>query len=293
MSLSREEFWVLDVAAQINCPVIIPYLNTPEADEIYNKSRHHGLSASELADLFVVMQRQGDIIVFPYRTDLFPESKVLKPEPIKPFGSRTVRDFTGIWNRATFFSKTEILKYLAAGEQLSQRHDEYPVSAQEWFDAMLLLCLTPQGAEKWEQTAQVDWNKFLDCRGEWQEWKDNDLSEQQSLMIWRAAALHKETLAAYFDWKIRWDNHPDSEYLHSFKRYHTERISPWRATYWKTFPEGFECDYLELSTPQRMHGRRVTLSKNHHEFHESSWAEHHTLFDWCNSYVRDFPFEGD
>lgn len=291
MSLSREEFWVLDAAAQVNCPIQVSFLNSPNADEIFNKSRHHGLSTDELAGLLAMLQHRGDIVVFPYRENLFPEFETRKDYPSKAPGLRIVFDPADIWRNAVSLSKAEILGRLTEIERLFESGGEHGVRLQKHLDVMLLYCLTPQGAEKWERTAQVDWNKYLDCAGSW-DWEDTDLSEQQSIMLWRAAALRRETLDAYFDWKIRWDNKLYSWETSSFRRYHTERISPWRATYWKTFPEGFECDYLEL-TLHREEG--LTCEEHAVSVQQSAgqWPEHHALFDWCNAYVRDFPFEGD
>ena len=286
MSLSREEFWVLDVAAQINCHIGIFFLNASNADEIFNKRQHHGLSTNELADLLVFMQKQGDIVLFSR-----PYIHVEEPPSRSPC-VRDCPDCTEIWNNAAFYSKAAIIADFFAEEEYQKRNANRPYKEKEQrSDNMLEYCLTPQGAEKWEQTAQVDWNKFLYCEGSWN-WEDTDLSEQQSLMIWRAAAFRKETLDAYFDWKIRWDNKLYSWETSSFKRFHTERISPWRATYWKTFPEGFECDYLEL-TLCREEGLAFEEHKIAEQQSAGQWPEHNALFDWCNSFVRDFPFEGD
>ena len=291
MSLSREEFWVLDTTAHFDSPFDISSLNASNADKIFNKHRHHGLSTNELADLFIFMQKQGDIVLFLYPHDIFSEFYAEEPPPRSP-SVRYRPDCTEIWNNAVFYSKAAIIADFFADAEYQKRNANRPYTERERYpDNMHGYCLTPQGAEKWEQTAQVDWNKFLDCRGYW-DWEDTDLSEQQSLTIWRVAALHKETLDAYFDWKIRWDNKLYSWETSSFKRYHTERISPWRATYWKTFPEGFECDYLEFT----LHREKGLTSKEHAIAEQQSagqWPEHHAMFDWCNSYVRDFPFEGD
>lgn len=291
MSLSREEFWVLDVAAQVNCSVDIFFLDAPNADEIFNQRRHHGLSTNDLADLLVFMQRQGDLVLFPYRVNQFPECDNEDDSPFKAPGLRIIPDYTVIWKDATLYPKKAIIERLAEEKRIYGNNDEYSKFLKERLGVMLLLCLTPQGAEKWEQTAQVDWNKFLECSGRC-DWEDTDLSEQQSLMIWRAAALQKETLDAYFDWKTRWDNTLYSWETSSFRRYQTERISPWRATYWKTFPEGFECDFLELML-YREEG--LTCEEHAIAMQQSAgrWPEHHAKFDWCNAYVRDFPFEDD
>jgi len=289
MRLSREEFWVLDVTAQMNCRIYLAALNHSSVDLVFNKS-HHGLTTNQLADLLVFMQKQGDLAIYRNSKELFPE--LLAEEDIVERAPqvRDVVDFSPIWENPVFFSKAAIIEdfYMAAEQQ--KKYQDRLVPGEVLYGETLSFCATRQGAEKWEEMAQVDWTKYLDY---WQaDIDDADLAENQTYCLGHAAALSEKTLDAYFDWRIRWDAHPDSRETSCFKRYHTERISPWKATYWKTFPEGFECDYLEY-TVHRKKGMNKEESDRNCVFYQQAWGEHHAQFDWCNEYVRDFPFEGD
>ena len=284
MRLSREEFWVLDVTAQMNCCIALAWLNRPNVDEVFNKS-HHGLTTNQLADLLVFMQKQGDLAIYRNTEGMF--SNPILPERAPQV--RDVVDFTPVWENPVFYPKAAIIEDFFMAAERQKRYDRWQ-QRDMMYRETLSFCATRQGAEKWEETAQVDWNKYLDSRASHPD--DADLAENQSLSYCHAKALSEQTLDAWFDWKTRWDAHPDSFKASSFRRYHTERISPWKATYWKTFPEGYECDYWEL-TVYRKEGMNKAEGDRHRIFHTQSWQEHHALFDWCNSYVKDFPFEGD
>lgn len=287
MRLSREEFWILDTTVPWNSHLPLPYLNRSDADLFFNKRRHHGLSEDDLIDLLVLMQRQGDLTVFQMSENLFPSEMDWVHRSFRTPGIRFVCDFTPVWDNPCFYSKTAIVDdfHVYAETKRANPRAGYPKE-------MLHYCMSPQGAEKWEETAQVDWNKYLDTKGYCSTPKNPDVTGNMSEYRYRAGALTKQHLDAYFDWQIRWDAHPDSHEWKCFRRYATEKISPWRATYWKTFPEGYECDVTEL----RLHRRRrmnKSESKRYHEFYERYWSEHHALFDWHNRYKKDFPFEGD
>ena len=283
MQLSREEFWILDATAQLNFAVPLSLLNHPRVDISFNKP-HHNLTTDQLIDLLEVMQKRGDLAIYRHSKELFPEceaANVLERAP----QTRIVIDYTPIWESPVLYPKAAIIEcfYVA-----SEERKENPVGTR--VIEALCFCATRQGAAKWEQTAQVDWSKYLDWWGTGGN-EDADLAENQSLSYGRVAALSEQTLGAYFEWKTRWDAHPDSRETSSFKRYHTERIVPWKATYWKTFPEGFECDFMEYTV------RRTRMNKAESERHSVFWkqsrSEHHALFDWCNKWVKDFPFAGD
>jgi len=289
MRLSREEFWVLDTTIYCECPLSLPYLNRSDADLLFNKRNHHGLSTNDLIDLILFMQTQGSLVLFRETDDMFPEWNLEYPS--RSPGVRIVHDFTSVWENRVFYSKAAIVKDFFLHAEYEKRNANVPHCERERYPREILMyCATVQGAEKWEETAQVDWNKYLYYRQAYID--DADLAKNQTYCLGRAAALSEQTLKAFFGWKTNWDAHPDSFETSSFRRYHTERISPWKATYWKTFPEGYECDYLEY-TVHRRGGMNKKESNRHSVFFKQSWGEHHALFDWCNKYVRDFPFEGD
>jgi len=288
MRLSREEFWVLDVTAQMNYRIYLASLNHSNVDLVFNKS-HHGLTTNQLVDLLVFMQRQGDLAIYRNSKGLFPEL-LAEDVPERAPQVRVVADYAPVWENPVFYSKAAIIEDFFMHTEQQKKYCGCLVPGEVLYHETLSFCATRQGAEKWEEMAQVDWSKYLD---DWQAYIDDaDLAENQSFSLGHAAALSEQTLNAFFNWKMNWDAHPDSFETSCFKRYHTERISPWKATYWKTFPEGFECDYLEY-TVHRREGMNTQESNRHSVFHKQSWEEHHALFDWCNSYVRDFPFEGD
>jgi|GEM_PF-4043652 len=293
MRLSREEFWVLDTTIYCECHLPLPFLNRSDVVPLFNKRNHHGLSTNDLIDLILFMQKQGDLVLFRETDDMFPEFKLEYPS--RSPGVRIVRDFTSIWENQVFYSKAAIINDFLLHYEYEKRNANVPHCERERYpQEILMFCASVQGAEKWAETAQVDWSKFLGngfCLG--LPLEDTDLAENQSLILWRTGALSEKTLDAWFDWKTRWDAHPNSSRTSCFKRYHTERISPWKATYWKTFPEGFECDYLEYIVY-----RRKGMTKKESDYLNSlspnrSSEEYRALFDWCNKYVRDFPFEGD
>ena len=283
---------MLDATTQMDCYLDLALLNRFNVNEIFNKS-HHGLTTNQLVDLLVFMQKQGDLAIYRNRKGIFPEfdaKNILERAP----QVRVVVDFTPIWDNPVFYPKAAIIEDFYMAEEQRKKYQDYVVMPEEvWHQETLCFCATRQGAEKWEKTAQVDWNKYLDSFAIYPD--DADLSEGQWLTYCHAAALSVQTLDAWFDWKIRWDAHPDSHETSCFKRYRTEKISPWKATYWKTFPEGCECDFWEytiypISQSEGMneeeHDRFVIYSKQ-------STEEYLALFDWCNSYVKDFPFEDD
>jgi hypothetical protein len=288
MRFSREEFWVLDVTAQMNYRIYLASLNQPKVGEFFNKS-HHRLTTNQLVNLLVFMQKQGDLAIYRNKEGLFPGFNSEDATERAP-QVRGVVDYTPIWETPVFYPKAAILEDFFMAEEQRKKYCGRLVPGEILYHETLSFCATRQGAEKWEEMAQVDWSKYLD---EWQMYmEDADLAENQSYSLGHAAALSEQTLNAWFDWKTRWDAHPDSFETSCFRRYHTERISPWKATYWKTFPEGFECDYLEY-TVHRKAGMNKEESQRHSIFHKQSWEEHHALCDWCNSSVKDFPFEGD
>ncbi len=291
MRLSREEFWVLDTTTTLNSQLRLSILNASNADLIFNKRRHHGLSTNKLIDLILFMQQQGDLAVYRDEKGMFPEFEAEMNRLPRAPEIRTVIDFTPIWENPVFYSRVDIAADFHDNEEYVSRNQGREFSDRKPRPKGILhYCATKQGAAKWEETAQVDWNKYLDT---WDSLIDDaDLAEDQWLSLGRAAAVSKETLDVYFDWLIRWEAHPDSDECFCFKRYATERIRPWRATYWKTFPEGFECDFKELSI-HRTEGMNKAESERYSIFFKNSWKEHHALFDWHNHYVRDFPFEGD
>ncbi len=294
MRLSREEFWVLDILAQLNCRLTLATLGRSDANLIFNKRKRLGLSKNDFVDLFVSMQKKGDVILFKRTDGLLSEFGTAKNESLKTPRTREIIDYSPVWQNPVLYSSKEILGDFEDVEYCCKiyQHEnaQFRWEVFPFVDHRLYCCATERGAIKWEQTAQVDWNKYLDCEGSWID--DADLAGNQSHMSWRVAAVSQETLDAYFDWKLRWGAHPDSVEWSCFKRYATERISPWRATYWKTFSEGFECDYTELSLHRRG-GMNKVESERYSAFFENSWKEHHALFGWCNNYVPDFPFEGD
>ena len=292
MILSREEFWVMDILAQLNCRVAVSTFDRPDASLVFNKRAELGLSRTELVDLFFAMQKQRDIVIFPenrftFKFDWNDSHRV----PV----TRTVVDYTPVWKSQTFFSKSEILSDLEDVDlyrkKYKKRNAYFCWEPFPKVDHRLFCCATVQGTEKWEKMAQVDWSQFLDYEGSLPE-GDADVAENQSLMYYRAAACSEKTLDAFFEWKLRWDAHPDSMEQTCFRRCHTERISPWRATYWKTFSEGFECDYSELTVHR---DALTTLDEDtrYHVYFERSWKEYNDQFDWCNGSVKDFPFQGD
>ena len=276
MQLSREEFWILDATTQRNFTIPLSLLSFP--DTIAFNKPYHNLTTEQLVDLLEFMQKQGDLAIFRYKKGMFPE---LESQSADAWQDRIIIDFTPIWEAPVFYPKATIIEEFCIADE---ERKENPIGTRV-IDA-LCFCATHQGAEKWEQAAQVDWNKYLDvCRGGID---DADLAKNQSLCLGRAAALSEQTLDAYFDWKTRWDAHPDSRETSYFRRYHTERIAPWKATYWKTFSAGFECDFTEYTVRrERMYKAE---SDRHSIFWKQSWVEHHALFDWCNFYVKDFPF---
>jgi len=283
LSLSREEFWILDAVVQLNFEIPLSLLNHPRVDISFNK-QHHNLTTDQLVDLLEVMQKKGDLAIYRCNEGLFPElyaTDVSKRVPQFP----VMIDYTPIGESLVFYPKAAIIECFCVA---SEERKKNPVGTR--VTKALCFCATRQGATKWEQTAQVDWNKYV---GYWQATtNDADLAENQSLTYGRVAALSEQTLDAYFEWKIRWGAHPDSWETSSFRRYHTERIAPWKATYWKTFPEAFACDFTEY-TVRRSARMYKAESERHHIFWKQSWSEHHALFDWCNKYVKDFPFAGD
>ena len=283
MRLSREEFWVLDPTVHWNDDLPLHCLFRPNRTFFLNKRRDIGLSQEQLIDLIVFMQTHGIMSVFQQKDKLH----YCCQESFRVPGKRTLSDFTTFWENPVYYRKTAILDNLEIIKEHGRREnwDRIPCPPE-----MLCYCMTPLGGERWEETAHVDWNKYLDCWGILP--NDADLAENQSLSFYRAAARREQTLDAYFDWKTRWDAHPDAFETTSFRRYHTERISPWRATYWRTFPEGYECDYLEY-TVHLTEGKNEEEDERFHIFYEQSWQEHDALFDWNNSNARDFPFEGD
>lgn len=294
MSLSREEFWVLDVLTQMNCRLTLATMERSDADLIFNKRKPLGLSRADFVDLFVTMQSKGDVVLFQHEKGSFPRFDRIKDESLRIPGTRKVIDYSPVWQNPVFYSAKEIRNDLSEVDGFRKKYQRENVQFRwEVFpkdEQRLYCCATLQGAMKWEKTAQVDWSKYLEASGGWVE--DADLAENQSLMVYRAASPSKRTLDAWFEWKLRWDAHRDSFECSSFKRFHTERIHPWRATYWKTFSEGFECDYLEYSV-HRSEGMEKPENDRYQIFFQESWEENHALFDWCNNYVRDFPFPGD
>ena len=280
MQLSREEFWILDTTTRSNFVIPLSLLNFP--DTIAFNKPYHNLTTEQLVDLLEFMQKQGDLVVFRYEKELFPECKAMDAAPQRAPWVRDVVDFTPVWEYPVFYPRATIIKEFAIADEERQ---ENPIGTRV-IDA-LCFCATRQGAEKWEETAQVDWNKYLDDGFSLID--DADLAENQSLWIGRAATLSEQTLDAYFDWKTRWGAHPDSRETSYFRRYHTERIAPWKATYWKTFSEGFECDYLQY-TVHRTRGMHKAEYERYQVFWEQSWSEHHALFDWCNRWTKDSPF---
>ena len=291
MRLSREEFWVLDPTVHWNDDLPLHCLFSPTRTLFLNKRKDIGLSDEKLMDLLVSMQTQGIMAIFHQKDKPCCEEGKCCQRSYRTPGVRMLTDYTLIWQNPVMYDKTKIRDDVETIKALARNRttrDPYPPE-------MLCFCMTPFGGERWEETAQVDWSKYFTYSGLWLE--DADLSEDQSLACWRAAALSEQTLDAYFDWRIRWDNHPYSIELSSFKRYHTDKISPWKATYWKTFSEGYECDFTEFSSHPNLERHRdtgLTDEEEHYQIYRSeSSQEHDTLFDWCNSYVRDFPFEGD
>jgi hypothetical protein len=283
MQLSREEFWILDAAAQANFCLPLSLLNNPQSGFHFNKPDHH-LTNEQLVDLLVFMQKQGDLAIYRHTEGMFPEFDVQTNVSLRAPNARVVIDFTPIWESPVFYSKAEIADdfHTAAEEKKKGTVGTKAIDA-------LCFCATRQGAEKWEQTAQVDWSKYLDNLG--RSIADADLAENQSLSLWRVAALSEQTLDAYFEWRTRWCANPDSRETSCFTRYHTERIAPWKATYWKTFPEGFECDFMEYTIHRTRMNKKESI--RHVEFWTQSWSEHHAMFDWCNHFVKDFPFAND
>jgi len=281
MQLSREEFWILDATAYIQGIFPLYLFNDPEAIA-FNKP-YHNLTTDQLVDLLEVMQKKGNLAIFRYSKELFPSFDTVNVLERAP-KIRIVVDYTPVWESLVFYPKSVIVEdFIIAAEE--QKKDPWGLWTRR---KPLCCCMTHQGAEKWEQTAQVDWNKYFDCFSTTANY-DTDLAENQSLCYGRAAALSKQTLDAYFEWKTRWDAHPDMHETASFRRYHTERIAPWKATYWKTFPEGFECDFTEYtvhrheSMDYKEHARRAVFWKRY-------WDEHHALFGWHNRHIKDFPF---
>ena len=284
MRLSREEFWVLDTTIQWDSQLPLPYLDRRDATRFFNKRKHHGLSTNDLIDRILFMQKQGDLVLFRQTDDMFPEWKLEYPS--RSPGVRIIQDFASVWENQMFYSKAAIIKDFLLHEEYEKRNSSVPFHERERYpQEILMYCASVQSAEKWAETAHVDWNKFLGDNGFdlRLNMEDTDLSEDQSLVLRRVGALSEKTLDAWFDWRIRWDAHPDSFETSCFKRYHTERVLPWKATYWKTFPEGYECDYLEY-TVHRSDGMNKEESNRHSVFHKQSWEEHHALFDWCNLY---------
>jgi hypothetical protein len=288
MQLSPKEFWVLDATVHWNYQLPLAFLNHPEANEIFNKLHHHNLTTDQLIDLLDFMQKQGDLAIYRGRTELFGELLDEEPLPERAPQVRTVIDYTPIWESPVFYPKAAIVEDFSycRPEEMIGKPDPKKIES-------LYFCATRQGAEKWEQTAQVDWNKYFDYEGIWIE--DADLAENQDIMYCRAAARSERVLDAYFEWETRWGAHPDSFKTSCFRRYHTERIAPWKATYWKMFPEGFECDFVEYTvwrTDEDRDKNKIEPDR-HTMFYEQSSNERNALFDWCNAYVKDFPFPDD
>lgn len=292
MQLSREEFWILDPTVDWNADLPLHCLFFyPNRIYFLNKRSDIGLSEETLVELLVFMQKQGIMAVFQQKDRPHP----LRPRCFRKFFrsplTRTLNDYTWIWENPVFYPRSAIRDDFSMIKEHGQKNGRVPHPPET-----LCYCMTPQGGERWEETVKVDWSKYLDRLGDWV--KDADVAKNQSLMFHRAASVSEEVLDAYFTWKTRWDAHFNSLEARSFHRYHTERISPWRATYWKTFPVGFECDYTEFSTHfdlqrHRESGLTDEEEKRYQLFYQESSREYDLLFDWRNNSVEDFPFEGD
>ena len=204
MRLSREEFWLLDIMAQNNGRLALSSFDRSDADLLFNKRRHHGLVTDDLAHLVHFIQEQGDLTIFQRKEGMFPEFEAERNLPKRAPEVRVVIDYSSVWQNPVFFTKKEILAdFQEAAELRRKEGGRLCREPMVFIETRLYCCATVQGAEKWEETAQVDWNKFHDASGTWI--TDADLAPYQSLMLWRTGAVLRQTLDAWFDWKIRWD----------------------------------------------------------------------------------------
>lgn len=96
--------------------------------------------------------------------------------------------------------------------------------------------LTPKGGARWEQLAQVRWDRYVD---------DHYLEERGGTNGWELIStnesLLREFVAVFFP-AMHVDFIPGSEQWDS--------LEPWEATYWKTLPKGYRvrCQVAEKPT---------------------------------------------
>lgn len=309
MPLSHAEFWALNTTAQTTWCFPFVFLLRSDASLFFNTRQSHGLSTSDMIDLLVAMQQRGDLAV--YREDKGPQPLIESegPPSSRCAGLRRIPDYTPVWKNPVIYSRAEIVRDFLIYQEHVLNHPDMVNGLPVWTpfpSEMLYYCMTPQGAEKWEQTARVDWNKYCDtCDSRVSSDEDRDIGKHQSYSIGRIGANSLQILDDYFEMEYRLGNR-HSPYV-SFRRFRTERISPWRATYWKTFPEGFECDFIEFCSTQSEAKTGIPgiwLTREEREerrrdrvlsqaARDAEWSERLARFDWCNKYVRDFPFEGD
>jgi HEAT repeat protein len=103
--------------------------------------------------------------------------------------------------------------------------------------------LTPQGGARWEAMAQFDWNYHLG------EWFDDGLEGPSQEMIEVYLASTNCALAGSEEWST---------------------VRPWKATYWKSIPEGVRVRYQDAPDDVRF---ARDWQRNYRGLWEDSWNE--------------------
>jgi hypothetical protein len=103
--------------------------------------------------------------------------------------------------------------------------------------------LTPQGGARWEAMAQFDWNYHLG------EWFDDGFEGPSQEMIEVYLASTNCALAGSEEWST---------------------VRPWKATYWKSIPEGVRVRYQDAPDDVRF---ARDWQRNYRGLWEDSWNE--------------------
>jgi hypothetical protein len=153
----------------------------------------------------------------------------------------------------------------------------YPIngftpSLEETIDALenkLYMCyfLTQQGGNRWESASSPNWNKFfVGFTG----------SEESDLY-----SANRDLLAEYLK-VCHLISYGSSRYLPISETVIWEELSPWNATYWKSFPLGYRLRFKRRIT-------EIELSELSEEIHEreklvNEW--HRNTRKWYTNYFK-------
>lgn len=242
----------------------------------------HELSNMALIDLLLELQDRRLIVAHDTRPHMKAPSYLEERHYPAP-GSLLLDDDEIDLDTWPIFTLTaeNIGSELVLGRQIGEyekKHKDFP----DWYfkrKNRLSYQLTEYGGAAWEEASQADWSKFHACVSV--SWETADLAPNQHLSYGRSGAATRETLEAYFDWRLRWDNNTDAEdRLKCFTRWHVERVSSWKPKYWKTLPEGFQCDFSEYEVTYTDRKTDRSGFPERGPLRQRCWEEYRALFQW-------------